>query len=217
MSYTATIKFSYINDTETTPSKYFPEIVDKQTITVEAPAQDLNMYQYYELFKNFVRACGFTDYQVMDGACRIAFNESNDPEQMKKLAGEYELFLAEEFQQKLEEYDNQQDEELKKLEAEIRGLKAKLSRFENPGSPQYTESELDAMLAENPVKKKVTKKVLDKAYQVCNECGEKYGTYSVGCSSRWLGGCDVCGKNNVPVTEKRDYNYLQKGIVELSK
>ena len=126
MTYNATVKFCYINDTEVSHNKYFPEIVDKQTITIEAPAQDLNTHQYFELFKGFLRAVGFDDYGIMDGACRVAFNDCNREDDMKKLADEYELVLAEDYRKKLVEYDTQQDEEIKKLEAEIRELKAKL-------------------------------------------------------------------------------------------
>jgi hypothetical protein len=127
MTYNATVKFCYINDTEVSHNKYFPEIVDKQTITIEAPAQDLNTHQYFELFKGFLRAVGFDEYGIMDGACRVAFNDCNREDDMKKLADEYELFLAEDYHKKIGEYDTQQDEEIKKLEAEIRELKAKLA------------------------------------------------------------------------------------------
>ena len=126
MTYNATVKLCYINDTEVSHNKYFPEIVDKQTITIEAPAQDLNVWQYFELFKSFLRAVGFDEYNIMDAACRVAFNDCNREDDMKKLADEYELFLAEDYHKKIGEYDTQQDEEIKKLEAEIRELKAKL-------------------------------------------------------------------------------------------
>jgi len=125
--YNATVKFSYISDSQDPPSKYFPESVDRKTITIEAPAEDLNIHQYYELFKNFLGAAGFCEYSIMDGACQVAFNDSNSQEQMKKVADEYDLFLAEDYHKKLVEYDKQQDEEIKKLEAEIRELKAKLA------------------------------------------------------------------------------------------
>ena len=128
MTYNATIKFSYTSDSQDPPSKYFPEGVDRKTITIEAPAEDLNIHQYYELFKNFLGAAGFCEYSIMDGACRIAFNDGNDEAQMKKLADEYELFLAEDYHKKLVEYDTQQDEEIKKLEAEVKELKEKLAR-----------------------------------------------------------------------------------------
>jgi hypothetical protein len=128
MTYNATVKLCYINDTETSNNKYFPEIVDKQTITIEAPAHDLNVWQHFELFKGFLRAIGFAEYSIMDAACRTAFNDSNDEKDMKKIADEYDLFLAEDYHKKLVEYDAQQDEEIKKLEAEIRELKEKLAR-----------------------------------------------------------------------------------------
>jgi hypothetical protein len=48
---------------------------------------------------------------------------------------------------------------------------------------------------------------------VCKDCGTEYGKYSVGCSSTWMGTCDVCGEAK-PVTEVRDYGYLSKGIRE---
>ena len=136
--YNAKVKFSFINNTEANPSKYFPEIVDKQTITIEAPAQDLNTHQYFELFKGFLRAVGFNEYSIMDGACRVAFNDANDEAQMKKLMEEYEL-------QDKQAYD---DDDCRAMEAEIRDLKAKLSRALNPDAPNYTDEEMSAMDAE---------------------------------------------------------------------
>jgi len=150
MTYNATVKLCYINDTEVSHNKYFPEIVDKQTITIEAPAQDLNTHQYFELFKGFLRAVGFDEYGIMDGACRVAFNDCNRQDDMKKLADEYELFLAEDYHKKLVEYDTQQDEEIKKLEEEIRELKAKLAdilpeQYEKVDYPRDDESSLNAL------------------------------------------------------------------------
>ena len=127
MSYNATVKFCYINDTETSHNnEYFPEIVDKQTITIEAPAQDLNIHQQFELFKSFLRAIGYAEYNIIQGACQIAFNDCNDEAQMKKVADEYELILEEDFTSRVKEIENQQDDEIAKLKAEIRELKAKL-------------------------------------------------------------------------------------------
>jgi len=197
MTYTATIKFSYTTDSQDSPSKYFPESVDRKTITIEAPAEDLNIHQYYELFKSFLAASGFCEYSILDGACRVAFNDSNSEAQMKKVADEYELILAEDYRKKLVEYDAQQDRDIAGLEAEIKELKEKLARV-------------------LPEQYGVTQEVLEKAYQVCKDCGTKYGEYSVGCSSTWEGECDVCGETK-GVTEKRDYGYLEKGIKELSK
>jgi len=210
--YNATVRLSYINDTETSHNKYFPEIVDKHTIIVEAPAQDLNTHQYFGLFQSFLRAVGFNEYGIMDGACRIAFNDCNREDDMKKIADEYELILAEDFTSRVREIENQQNDEIAKLKAEIIDLKAKLSRLENPDNPQYTDEEMNALCYQ----KEITAQTLKNAQVVCHDCGAKYGEYSVGCSSVWGGECDVCGETK-GVTEVRDYNYLIKGIDELSK
>ena len=139
MSYNATVKLCYINDTETSHNKYFPEIVDKQTITIEAPAHDLNVWQHFELFKGFLRAIGFAEYSIMDAACRTAFNDSNDEAQMKKLADEYELFLAEDYHKKIRQLEKEQEEDVAALKAEINELKAKLARVL---PEQYEESSM---------------------------------------------------------------------------
>jgi len=54
---------------------------------------------------------------------------------------------------------------------------------------------------------------LQNADVVCKDCGAKYGKYSVGCSSTWVGECNVCEETK-PVTEVRDYGYLAKGITD---
>ena len=138
MTYNATVKFSYTSDSQDPPSKYFSEDVDRKTITIEAPAEDLNIHQYYELFKNFLGAAGFCEYSIMDGACRVAFNDSNSEAQMKKVADEYDLIPAEDYHKKLVEYDAQQDRDIAGLEAEIRELKAKLARVL---PEQYTDED----------------------------------------------------------------------------
>jgi len=57
---------------------------------------------------------------------------------------------------------------------------------------------------------------LQTADVVCKDCGIKYGKYSVGCSSMWTGTCHVCGETK-PVTEVRDFGYLQPGIDALQE
>ena len=48
----------------------------------------------------------------------------------------------------------------------------------------------------------------------CAECGDKYGTPRGKYSSWWMGVCNVCDVE-APVTEVRDFRYLNRGIVEL--
>jgi len=209
MVYNAKVKFSYVNDSESTPSKYFPDIVDQQTITVEAPAQDLTVHQYYELFKGFLRAVGFAEYSIADGALRLSLSDENDENQTKRLMEEYELqdkqiYTVEDYEYLMETYEESV--------SKIRDLEARLSRALNPDNPQYTDKEIDALHVYNVV----NADTLKKAYKVCNDCGNKYGEYSVGCSSHWVAKCDVCEEIK-PVTEARDFGYLEKGIKEIAK
>ena len=62
--------------------------------------------------------------------------------------------------------------------------------------------------------KKLIKKLKD-AYVTCSDCGNKYGVYSVGCSSMWEGKCDVCGETKI-ITETRDWGYFITGIRKLT-
>lgn len=66
--------------------------------------------------------------------------------------------------------------------------------------------------------KKETKALIKKLYQAnvtCRDCGMKYCVYSVGCSSTWLGTCNVCNKET-RITETRDYAYFVTGIRQLT-
>lgn len=62
-------------------------------------------------------------------------------------------------------------------------------------------------------KKQLLKK-LENAYNTCFDCGQKYGVYSVGCSSVYESVCDVCGETK-PITETRDFAYFVTGIRKL--
>ena len=168
---------------------------------MEIPAEDLSTIQLFKFFSNFLRAIGHSDVGIMKGACATAFNESQKEEDMRKVADEFELKMVEDYAK-----------EFRKLEDEIYDLKAKLSRYEQPDNPNYTDEEMDAVTAEN----QVTAQTLKNAQGVCHDCGKQYGTYSVGCSSVWEGKCGVCGETK-NVTEVRDYAYLTKGIKELSE
>jgi hypothetical protein len=79
----------------------------------------LTVWQYFELFKSFLRAVGFDEYGIMDAACRVVFNDCNREDDMKKLMDEYEL-------QDKQAYD---DDDCRAMEEEIRQLKAQLARI----------------------------------------------------------------------------------------
>jgi len=66
----------------------------------------------------------------------------------------------------------------------------------------------------NIKEKKLLLKKLQKAHNTCFDCGDKYGVYSVGCSSVYESTCDVCDQLK-PITECRDFGYFITGIRKL--
>jgi hypothetical protein len=206
MTYEAKITLKFDSTWEYTSGIYDDVMLPEEHITMAVPAQDLNTTQLFTLFTNFSRAIGHTEVGIMKGACSVAFNDMRSVEDMKKTADEYDLVMKEDH-----------IKEVCKLEAEVRDLKAKLSRLQNPDAPQYLDEEMEAMSAEGQQEnKKELLKKLETADVVCFDCGSKYGEYHDRVSSVWEGKCNVCGevKN---ITESRDFKYLAKGIGELQK
>ena len=260
MPYKAKLTIKYDSEWSAINRLYNEEEVPEQHLTLEFPVEDLNTTQIFQAFSNFMLSMGYAELSIMKGACYVAFNEMRREEDMKKVAAEYDLVMAEElpeiiedrlkFEKELIEEEHQKkvhDLEVeiinlsslaslrentnleekslvwekrywdykKNAEKEIRDLKAKLSRLENPDNPQYTDEEMNALCSDAEEKdKKTLVKKLQNAYNVCHDCGKKYGTYSVGSSSTYMGKCNVCEQER-PITEARDYGWLKKGISEL--
>ena len=135
--YEAKITLKFDSTWEHTGGIYDDETLPEEHYTFEVPAQDLNATQLFTLFSNFARAIGHTEMSIMKGSCAVAFNDMRSQEDMRKIAEEYDLKLVEDYR-----------DEVCKLEAEVRDLKAKLSRYEQPDNPQYTDDEISAMTAE---------------------------------------------------------------------
>jgi len=137
MTYKAKITLKFDSTWEHTGGIYDNEMLPEEHITMSVPAQDLNTTQLFTLFSNFSRSIGHSEVSIMKGACSIAFNEMQSVEEMRKIANEYDLKLAEDYR-----------DEICKLEAEVRDLKAKLSRALDPNNPNYTDEEVEAMTEE---------------------------------------------------------------------
>jgi hypothetical protein len=139
MTYKASLKVQF--DTEfvnhSTYGVYDDETLPEEHYTFEIPAHDLNTIQLFRFFGTVARTMGHNEVSIMKGACALAFNDMRNEEDMRKIADEFDLKLSEDY-----------SKELQKLEDEILGLKAVLSRFEQPDNPQYTDEEMDAMTAE---------------------------------------------------------------------
>ena len=131
MTYSAKITLNYSSKSDL----YDDDVLPEEKITMEVPAEDLNIHQAFKFYSNFLRAIGHLDISIMRGACALAFNDMQSEEDMRKVAQEYDLLLIE---------DNDVTE-AESLRAEILNLKAQLSRALNPDAPQYTEEEIDVM------------------------------------------------------------------------
>ena len=131
MTYSAKITLNYSSKSDL----YDDDVLPEEKITMEVPAEDLNIHQAFKFYSNFLRAIGHLDISIMRGACALAFNDMQSEEDMKKVAQEYDLLLIE---------DNDVTE-AESLRAEILNLKAQLSRALNPDAPHYTDEETEAM------------------------------------------------------------------------
>ena len=47
---------------------------------------------------------------------------------------------------------------------------------------------------------------------ICADCGGKYGKYLPDAATWHTGKCDNCGKNNIAVTEPRDYGITMEDV-----
>ena len=137
-------------DAEWTPNLggsgiYDDESLPEEHYTFEIPTEDLNSIQLFRFFGNIARTMGHCEQGIMKGACSLAFNDMRSFEDMKKVADEYDLYLLEEYSNKVIPLENKNYA----LEKEVRDLKAKLARCENPDAEQYLDEEIEAMTAEN--------------------------------------------------------------------
>jgi hypothetical protein len=128
MTYSAKITLNYSSKSDL----YDDDVLPEEKITMEVPAENLNIHQAFKFYSNFLRAIGHLDISIMRGACALAFNDLCSLDDMKKVAQEYDLLLVE-------------DNKVETLRAENLDLKAQLSRALNPDAPQYTDEEMSAM------------------------------------------------------------------------
>ena len=143
--YKAKVVLTYHSEWTHTPGSSFGEdILPEEHVTYEFPVEDATSPQMFNAFSKFLLMIGHNEIGVMKGAVSAAFNESRSYEDMRKVADEFDLFLAEDHGQKVIDLENK----IYAQEKEIRDLKAKLSRLENPDNPNYTESEIEAMTYE---------------------------------------------------------------------
>jgi hypothetical protein len=96
-------------DTEWTPTYggsglYDDETLPEEHYTFEIPCEDLNAVQLFRFFGTIARSMGHDEINIMKGACALAFNDMRSQEDMRKVAEEFELTLAEDLQGKFKDW-----------------------------------------------------------------------------------------------------------------
>lgn len=146
MNYKSRLKVHF--DTEWTSNGcgvYDDEMLPEEHYTFQIPTEDINSIQLFRFFGNIARTMGHNELGIMKGAASLAFNDMRSEEDMRKIAEEFDMKLAEDYDKEFRKLEY----EIYAQEKEIRDLKAKLSRLENPNNPEYTEEEISAMNYEN--------------------------------------------------------------------
>lgn len=139
------VKFEYFS--KGVPPYYgnnsFPELLDDEKIVIETPCIEMNIHQYYGLFKKFLMSVGFEQKNIVQGACNIAFNEMNDEKIMKQVAEEYELIMSEDLPDIIADRKKQDEDWIKQTDESWEQRYWALYR-----KMQQIESEPDTQLAD---------------------------------------------------------------------
>ena len=135
-------------------SDAYPDLIEDQDISMQVPSTEMNIHQYFNLFRSFLRAIGFCDKTIMKGAVHLAFTDSInlETEEVRKIAKEYDLILSEDLPAIIEDrlkHDKQWLEQ-NKSEPDIwekRYFELR-RRYSDVEAVKYTDEELDAMCVE---------------------------------------------------------------------
>ena len=110
--YKATLKVSF--DSEWTSTHYSggfdDSMLPEEHYTFQIPAEDLNVYQLFRFFATVARAMGHDELNIMKGGCGLAFGEERNPKDMRKVADEFELTLAEDLKSKFEDWKQAEED-----------------------------------------------------------------------------------------------------------
>ena len=85
------VELRYSYDSTSDYTSFDDGLLSNQDITIRSDTTELNIHQYFNLFKSFLRAVDFSEYSIVKGACQLAFNDSNREDEMRKIAAEYDL------------------------------------------------------------------------------------------------------------------------------
>jgi hypothetical protein len=102
--------------------------------------------EYVHVFNSFLRSLGLAEYSIMKAELDAALDiEVYGEELVISLMQESEIMETSDHMIELFDVEEKQKKEINRLQQQIIGLKAELSRIKNPENPQYTDEEMDAM------------------------------------------------------------------------
>jgi len=113
MTYTSKLRVHF--DTEWAPNYggsgiYNDEMLPEEHYTFEIPTENINAMQLFRFFGTVARAMGHDEINIMKGACYLTFNDMRSTEDMRKIAEEFDLTLAEDMQDKFQDWKEAEEE-----------------------------------------------------------------------------------------------------------
>jgi hypothetical protein len=117
MTYKAKLRVHF--DAEWTPTYggsgiYDDESLPEEHYTFEISTEDINSIQLFRFFGTIARTMGHSEQGIMKGACALAFNDMRSPEEMRKVADEFDLTVNEDLEKKFQDW-KQRDEDWARL------------------------------------------------------------------------------------------------------
>jgi len=116
MTYEAKLKVQFTSKyTLSAYSSYETDSLPEENYTFEVPAEDLNSTQVFGLFRKVMLTMGYDENVMASGMMSTVFNPDGDEKLMRKMCEEYDLIMAEDFGQKVQEEVQKQLEIEKEL------------------------------------------------------------------------------------------------------
>lgn len=70
---------------------------DEILTVVQSDMKDCSVHVWFDVFASVLAAAGFSEHNIMSGACQLAFNELRPLELMRQVAAKHDLTLSEDL------------------------------------------------------------------------------------------------------------------------
>jgi len=140
-----TVKFDS-KYTRNSYSSYETDSLPEEHFTFEVPAEDLNSTQVFGLFRKVMLTMGYDENVIASGMMSTVFNPDGDEKLMRKLCDEYDLIMAEDFGQQLQEEVKKQVEIEKELMRVKKGpMGTVMGDLSDDNMPPWGHSDMEAL------------------------------------------------------------------------